>query len=140
MRALEERKYLTGTLGVALWGLALLPAAFAFLYVRQYGVNVVWWDSWGMVSLFEELSAGTLGVSDLFYVDVDGELFPAFHEGGREGVAERFGVPAYRNAGFVTHIPASRIQPGTRELSLVVLSGDRERYYRTGQEVEVEFE
>lgn len=74
------------------------------------------------------------------YVEVDGELFPAFQEGDRGDVAERFGVPAYRDAGFVTDIPTSQIGPGAHELSLVVLSSDRERYYRTEHKVEIEVE
>ena len=46
--------------------LILLPVGFAFYYVRLFGVNIVFWDEWGTVSLFEKFHSGTLGLSDLF--------------------------------------------------------------------------
>lgn len=47
--------------------LVLLPAALAFLYVREFGVNVPYWDDWWFVPLLEKQSAGTLTVSDLWH-------------------------------------------------------------------------
>jgi hypothetical protein len=44
----------------------LLPAAFGFLYVRAYGVSVVFSDAWSMVRLFEGWSSGTLRLSELW--------------------------------------------------------------------------
>lgn len=46
--------------------LCLLPVFTGFLYVFLYGVNVVFWDEWAMVPLFEKFFAGTLNFSDLF--------------------------------------------------------------------------
>jgi hypothetical protein len=45
--------------------LVLLPAIFGFLYVHSFGVNVVMGDSWSMVTYFDQLSSGTLRLSDL---------------------------------------------------------------------------
>ncbi len=49
-----------------LYLLVLLPAAFGFLFVHWFGVNVIYGDSVSMVSPFAKLDAGTLGVADLF--------------------------------------------------------------------------
>ena len=44
----------------------LLPAVFALLYVRAFGVSVVFADAWSMVRLFDKWDSGTLLISDLF--------------------------------------------------------------------------
>lgn len=44
----------------------LLPVVLAFLYVRQFGVNVVFHDQWAELPLFGRLSSGGLELSDLF--------------------------------------------------------------------------
>lgn len=67
------------------------------------------------------------------YVDVDGKLFPAFYGARREGIAERFGEPAYEYSGFERAIPLSEIGAGTHELSIVVVTSDGKRYYRPDQ-------
>jgi hypothetical protein len=46
--------------------LILLPAALAFLYVREFGVNVPYWDDWRVVPLLDKLATGTLKMSDLW--------------------------------------------------------------------------
>src|SRR5918998_1714538 len=46
--------------------LILLPAGLAFLYVRAFGVSVVFADAWSMVRLFDKWSSGRLGLPDLF--------------------------------------------------------------------------
>lgn len=50
----------------ALWILIFSPAAFGFVYVWLYGVDVPYNDDWKMVPLFENLSSGTLSLADLF--------------------------------------------------------------------------
>lgn len=49
-----------------LYALVFLPAAFGFVYVALYGVNVPYFDTWTMVPLFEKLHEGQLTLSDLF--------------------------------------------------------------------------
>jgi len=72
------------------------------------------------------------------YVDVDGKLFPAFYGVERGDVAKSFGDPSYRYSGFERAIPVSEIGDGSHELSVVVLTGDREGYYRPDQKVVIE--
>jgi len=48
------------------WFLVLLPAALALLYIRAFGVSVVFADAWSMVTLFGRWSSGTLRVSKLY--------------------------------------------------------------------------
>jgi hypothetical protein len=72
------------------------------------------------------------------YLDVDGELFPAYYGLEREDVAQAFEEEAYHYTGFEGSIRASRIGEGRHTLSIVVLSSDRERYYRPHQRVDLE--
>lgn len=67
------------------------------------------------------------------YVSVDGELYPAFYGLPRPDVAQGYGVGAYRNSGFERAIPLEEVGPGRHEISLVVLTRDRERYYEPTQ-------
>jgi hypothetical protein len=55
--------------------LLLLPPALALLYVRAFGVNVVFADAWSMVRLFDKWSSGTLQASDLFRQHVEHRMF-----------------------------------------------------------------
>ena len=55
--------------------LILLPAAVGFLYVRTFGVSVVFADAWSMVALFKKWSAGRLEVSDLYRQSVVHRMF-----------------------------------------------------------------
>jgi hypothetical protein len=49
-----------------LWPLVLAPAVAGFLYVRWFGVSVVFSDAWSMVRLFEGWHSGTLSLSELW--------------------------------------------------------------------------
>jgi len=62
----EKQRLLTSTLGLISCFLILLPAVFAWLYVRAFGVSVVFFDAWSMVRLFDRWSSGTLSLSHLF--------------------------------------------------------------------------
>lgn len=66
------------------------------------------------------------------YLEVDGERYPAFHGKRREELAEGIGDPAYEFSGFEGSIPVSELAPGTHEVSVLVVTSDRERYYRPG--------
>jgi len=72
------------------------------------------------------------------YADIDGRLFPAFYGMERQDVADDLGAPSYRYSGFERALPISEIGAGTHELSVVVLTADREGYYRTDQKVTLE--
>jgi hypothetical protein len=56
-----------------------LPATLAFLYVRAFGVSVVFSDAWSMVRLFDKWSSGRLRLSDLFNQHNEHRMF--FPEG-----------------------------------------------------------
>jgi hypothetical protein len=45
--------------------LILLPAVLALLYVRAFGVSVVYFDAWSVVRLFDKWSSGTFSLLDL---------------------------------------------------------------------------
>jgi len=53
----------------------LLPVAIGFGYVGRFGVNVVYFDQWEMVPLFDKLSSGDLTFSDLFAQHVQHRMF-----------------------------------------------------------------
>lgn len=44
----------------------LVPVVLAFVYVYRFGINVPFSDQWAEVPLFNKLSYGRLGLSDLF--------------------------------------------------------------------------
>src|SRR5215208_3203567 len=48
------------------WLLVLIPAALPYLYVRAFGVNVVFADAWDMVLVFHKFSSGRLAFADLY--------------------------------------------------------------------------
>src|SRR5829696_2953923 len=48
------------------WLLILIPAALPYLYVRAFGVNVVFADAWDMVLVFRKFSSGRLAFADLY--------------------------------------------------------------------------
>lgn len=56
----------------------------------------------------------------------------------RQDVADSLGAPSYRYSGFERALPISEIGAGTHDLSVVVLTADREGYYRTDQKVALE--
>ncbi len=72
------------------------------------------------------------------YVDIDGELFPAFYGTDRRDVADSSGVPSYRFSGFERDILVSEIGAGAHELSIVVLTSDKKGYYRPDQKLDLE--
>ena len=55
--------------------LILLPAVLGVLYVRAFGVSVVYYDAWSVVRLFEKWSSGMLGLSDLFDQHLEHRIF-----------------------------------------------------------------
>jgi len=60
----------TGTfrriLAVVSWFFVLIPAALPYLYVRAFGVNVVFADAWDMVLVFRKFSSGRLTFADFY--------------------------------------------------------------------------
>jgi hypothetical protein len=66
LRPLRETRTVSYVIGLVSWFLILLPPALAFLYVRAFGVSVVFSDAWSMVPLFGKWSSSTLQLSDLF--------------------------------------------------------------------------
>ena len=84
------------------------------------------------------VDANNKSVAGGVYVDIDGNLFPAFYGADRQDVADSSGVSSYRYSGFERAIPVSEIGVGTHELSAVVLTSDRKGYYRPDQKVTLE--
>ena len=88
-------------MGLVCWLLVLLPAVFGFLYVRAFGVSVVFTDAWSMVPLFDGWYSGTLGISDLWAPHNEHRmLFPKAFElalglaTGYDNVAEMYVIEA----------------------------------------------
>ncbi len=52
-----------------------LPAVLSLLYVRSFGVDVPFGDTWTMVPFFDKLSSGTLSVSDLWRQHFEHRVF-----------------------------------------------------------------
>ena len=55
--------------------LILLPVVLSILYVRSFGVDVPYGDTWTMVPLFDKLSAGILSWSDLWHQHFEHRVF-----------------------------------------------------------------
>ena len=83
------------------------------------------------------------------YIKIDGRLFPALYgrslypgpdknETKRFSVPPRLGAQSYEFSGFEQSIPLSEIGTGKHKMSLVVVTNDRERYYRPNQKVTFE--
>jgi hypothetical protein len=62
----ETTKTLAWIMAFFSYILIMLPAALGLLYVREFGVSVVYGDAWAVVPLFDKWSSGTLQVSDLW--------------------------------------------------------------------------
>lgn len=60
---------------IATYVAIFLPAAFGFLYVYLFGVNVPYGDTWTLVPLFGKLASGTLAFSDLWAQLWDHRIF-----------------------------------------------------------------
>lgn len=72
------------------------------------------------------------------YIRVDDELFPAFY--GRQRPEPKKPGRKLRHpfSGFEATIPTPEIGPGRHELSVVVVTENRERYYEPREAVEIE--
>ena len=64
------------------------------------------------------------------YLKIDDERFPVFYGRMRGDVAQRLNDPSYRFTGFERTIPTSEIGPGKHELSVIVLTKGKKRYYQ----------
>lgn len=51
---------------ITLIALLIIPAAISLIFIKEYGVNVVYWDQWEIVPLFDKLFTGHLSFTDLF--------------------------------------------------------------------------
>ncbi len=83
---------------------------------------------WAVDAANEEPAGGV-------YVEIDGELFPAFYGRKLAGVARRFNAPLYQFSGFELTVPVSKVGAGRHELFVFVLTSNGERYYETGESV-----
>src|SRR5215210_5416917 len=70
----KGRKHLARTLGLVSCLLVLLPAVLV-VYVRAFGVSIVFGDAWAMEPLFDKWSSGTLRLSDLFNQHLEHRMF-----------------------------------------------------------------
>jgi len=68
----EAPNYVTRLLSYLL---IFLPAALSFLYVRTFGVDVPFGDTWTMVPFFDKLSSGALTFSDLWHQHFEHRVF-----------------------------------------------------------------
>lgn len=55
--------------------LILFPAMLEAIYIKMFGVNVVFWDQWIFVSYIEKLYAGNISFNDLFQQYVEHRIF-----------------------------------------------------------------
>ncbi len=65
----SRRKYLLAAILLA------LPPIFGLIYIKFFGVNVVFWDQWEVVPLIEKMYTGSLNLSDLFSQHNEHRLF-----------------------------------------------------------------
>src|SRR5215204_2407033 len=90
---------------------------------------------WAVDAEAEDVAGGV-------YLDIDGKLFPAFYGGigiYRQELADSLGIPPYGGRSwFQRAIPVSEIGTGKHEMSVIVLTRDRERYYQPDKEVSFE--
>lgn len=63
------------------------------------------------------------------YVELDGRRYPAFHPSEQNGLGELAGEDAGKGSEFEARLPLFDVEPGTHEISLLVLTRDREAYY-----------
>jgi hypothetical protein len=57
------------------WLFVLIPAALPYLYVRAFGVNVVFADAWEMIPIFRKWFHGQLTFADLYAQHVEHRIF-----------------------------------------------------------------
>ena len=55
--------------------LLALPPIFGLIYIKLFGVNVVYWDQWEFVPLLEKMYTGSLNFSDIFSQHNDHRIF-----------------------------------------------------------------
>jgi phosphoglycerol transferase len=61
---------------------------------------------------------------------IDRTLFPSIYGGSRDDVAAAYHLPAYRQSGFTTNIPAERFAKGEHWLSVRVVASDGRCFYQ----------
>lgn len=64
------------------------------------------------------------------YLDIDGNLYPAFYGTNRRDIEKQFKVSAYKYSGFEGAIPAANLKPGLHRLTLKILTKDQKAYYQ----------
>jgi hypothetical protein len=57
------------------WLFVIIPAALPYLYVRAFGVNVVFADAWEMIPIFRKWFHGQLTFADLYAQHVEHRMF-----------------------------------------------------------------
>jgi hypothetical protein len=70
------------------------------------------------------------------YVDIDGDIYPAFYGTDRRDVADYFKLAGYRHCGFEAAI--QHLETGSHVLSLLILTSNRRGYYRPKQRLRFE--
>jgi hypothetical protein len=71
------------------------------------------------------------------YLEIDGNLYPAYYGFPRDDVVKHFGASGYRS-GFQAGIPVSAIGKGSHTLALKVLTKDGKRFYAPPETFRVE--
>lgn len=101
------------------------------LVIIPEGTSSVRVSGWAVDAKAKDTAGGV-------YVVIDGTPFPAFYPASKKEVAERFDTPAYEYSGFERAIRLSDVGPGVHELSIIVVTNDGERYYRSDREIILE--
>ncbi len=70
------------------------------------------------------------------YVDIDGQLYPAYYGFPREDIAEQFHSPPFRYCGFQAGIPLLKIGRGPHKFSIKILTNDLKAYYSPEEAVD----
>jgi hypothetical protein len=73
--SLQRTETLNRVFRLLSWLLILLPATVGFLYVRAFGVSVVYTDAWSMVPLFNKWANGKLTILDLYVQHNEHRMF-----------------------------------------------------------------
>jgi hypothetical protein len=66
---------LRGVVAGVSWLFVIIPAALPYLYVRAFGVNVVFADAWEMIPIFRKWFHGQLTFADLYAQHVEHRMF-----------------------------------------------------------------
>jgi hypothetical protein len=70
------------------------------------------------------------------YIDIDGQLYPAYYGFPREDIAEQFHSPTFRYCGFQAGIPLSKIGSGSHRFFIKILTKDLKAYYSSEKAVD----